>query len=267
MKRRRALLGLVLAAAALSAACAVPVRMDLQPGEKVTLATGPTPLPTSTVPTGGQRAKPLDPNQPAQVESNRMQYQDQGQVILFTGNVRVNQESAWLFAPSLEVHTRDGLAFARGGVRMIDHYRGITLTAGEMDYRRNLADVEVRKNVQVMTRDDQGQPLRIRCEQLAWDTDTGIARAWERVVVHYQNITATAGELKFSQEAQTLLLTPAGPAAARPEIIRGWDRITGERITLKIKEREYEVEGSARAVVLPEERRPTPTPVRQEQAP
>lgn len=264
---KRAGLGLALAAAALLAGCAVPVRMDLQPGEKVTLATGPTPLPTSAVPASGRRGKPLDRNQPAQVESNRMQYQDQGQVTLFTGSVKVNQESAWLFAPYLEVHARDGLAYARGGVRMIDHYRGVTLTAGEMDYRRNLSDVEVRKNVRVLTHDDQGQPLRIRCERLDWNTEAETARARDQVVVHYQNITATAGELHFNQGAQTLVMTPAGQASGRPEIIRGADRITGDQITLRIKDRVYEVEGSARAVVLPEERRPAPAPLPKEQAP
>lgn len=265
---KRAAVCLTLAATAWLAACALPLRMDLQPGEKVTLATGPTPLPTSAVPAAGRRGKPLDPNQPAQIEANRMQYQDQGKVTLFTGNVRVNQESAWLFAPYLEVHASDGLAYARGGVRMIDHYRNVTLTAGEMDYRRNLADVEVRKNVRVLTQDDQGQPLRIRCEQLAWNTEAETAMAQERVVIHYQNITATADALQFSQEAQTLVLTPgAGQAAARPEIIRGLDRITGDQITLSLRDRVYEVAGSARAVVLPEERQPAKKNTPEEQAP
>ncbi|MEW6516305.1 MAG: LptA/OstA family protein [candidate division FCPU426 bacterium] len=265
---RSFLAGAALAAMALLAGCAVPIRIDLQPGEKVTLKLSPTPVSTSTVSSDGKRMAAPDKSQPVQITADRMQYQDQGQVTVFTGHVRVNQESAWLLAPYLEVQSRDGLAYARGGVRLIDHYRGITLTAKEMDYRRNLADVEVRKNVRVLTHDDQGQPLRIRCDRLDWNTEAETARAREQVVVHYKNITATAGDLRFSQEAETLLLLPpVEKPGERPEIIRGWDRITGEQITLRIKDRVYEVEGSARAVVLPEERQADSKPAKQEQVP
>lgn len=233
-------------------ACAPRVSIRIDPETKITVPRDEKTR-TDPSPENQERLQPPDQDQPAQITADRMTYQKTGRLTVFRGNVRVNQEEAWLFTPYLEVRSEDGLALARGGIRLIDHARGLTVTAREMEYKRNFSNVLVRKQVVVLTHDDQGETLRISSRQLEWDADREAARATGDVVMHYQNITATAGAISFEQDKQEMVLRPAsGQSEPLPEIFRGMDRIQGEVIILRVKERTYEVQGSARAVILPE---------------
>ncbi len=188
---------------------------------------------------------------PVNITSDRMHYRGQGQVAVFRGEVRVNQDEIWLFTPYLEVRSDDGLALARQGVRLEDYTRDVTVTARELEYDKDLSRVTIQKKVCLQTRDERGNQLRIYSRSMEWNAEHGTAEAREKVVVYYLNITATAGNMTYDHERQVLVLTEVpGQKKSLPEILRGPDKLTGKTITLHVKQQKYEVQGSARAVFM-----------------
>ncbi len=190
-------------------------------------------------------------DQPVNITSDTMHYRGQGRVAVFRGKVRVNQDDAWLFTPYLEVRSDDGLAWARQGIRLVDYMRDVTVTARELKYFKDLSRATIRKKVSLQTRDERGNQLRIYSRSMEWNAESGTAEAREKVVVHYLNITATAGKMTYDHERQVLVLTQdPGQKKSLPEVLRGPDKLTGKTITLHVKQQKYEVQGSARAVFI-----------------
>ncbi|MCD4812253.1 LPS export ABC transporter periplasmic protein LptC [bacterium] len=196
-----------------------------------------------------------EPNldQPARITSDRMQYREQGRVTVFKGKVCVNQVDAWLFSPYLEVRSEKGMAYARQGVRLIDHGRGVTATAREMDYNRDMTHVILRDTVAITSHDDAGETLKMYCDRMRWNENQDAAVADGHVIVHYKDTTATAHTMTYHRLKKMMVLSGEKAKQARhPRVLQGTNTITGELITMHIKDRVYEVEGSAKAIVLPE---------------
>ncbi len=212
----------------------------------------PAPPSRSGVKTPDKRRETTGGDQPVDITSDRMHYQGQGRVTVFRGKVRVNQGTAWLFTPYLEVRSEDGLALARQGIRVVDYMRDVTVTARELKYYKDLSRLTIRKKVCLQTRDERGNQLRIYSRTMEWNAKSNAAVAREKVVVHYLNITATAGNMTYDHERQVLVLTPSpGKKDLLPEVLRGPDTLNGKIITLNVKQQKYEVQGSARAVFIP----------------
>ncbi|MCK5242568.1 hypothetical protein KAR34_08970 [bacterium] len=202
-----------------------------------------------------ERFRPPKKDKPMQISSDRMIYREEGKVTLFLGNVQVNQEQAWLYTPYLQVNSELGLASARQGVRLIDHERGITVTAKELDYQEDLSNVITRENVKVSTHDDQGMALRLYGRRMEWEKKTESVLATGDVVLHYKDTTATAEIMTYYQKQQKLKLAKESDTSGKNPVVRQKDNmITGQIITLLIKEKIYEVEGSAKAIILPKKK-------------
>lgn len=198
------------------------------------------------------RLRPLSEDKPAQITSDRMSYSEQGRVTVFQGRVRVRQETMRVETPYLEVRSEDGRALARRGVRIIDHARGLTVTAQELEYRQNLTNATARGRVHLDSHDSQGQPLQMRSERLDWDQRLKEALAGGSVQVNFRGATATAESMRYRQDEQKVELTGAGNTlSARPQIEQEGNTITGDVILLRLSDRVYEVTGSARAELTP----------------
>jgi lipopolysaccharide export system protein LptA len=199
-----------------------------------------------------KRMQPIDEDRPVEITSDRMDYQNQGKVTVFRGRVKVNQVSTWLFTPYLEVRSDDGLALAREGIRLIDHERGLTVTAKEMDYQKNLSHVIARQDVRLRSHDQQGLPLQVRSNRLEWWSDRREALATGNVTFYYRNITATAGTMHYRQADQILVLQqdPQAPDKTLPTIKQGTDVLTGDTITIQIQKKQYEAQGHAQALII-----------------
>ncbi len=200
----------------------------------------------------GDRLRPVDQEQPVRITSERLTYKDQGQVAEFTGRVRVLQGSTRLEAPYLEVHSEDGRAWARNGVRVIDHERGVTVTARELEYLENLNDAAAQGQVRMISHDGRGNPFQVDCDRMEWKSERKEVLARGHVRVTFQGTTATAEAMLYRRDPQVVEFLPARPGEARPKIEKGNGTITGDRITLRLNERAYEAEGSAQADILPE---------------
>jgi lipopolysaccharide export system protein LptA len=204
---------------------------------------------------GDARLRPPAEDRPAQITSDRLVYSNQGRVTVFQGNVNVRQDAARLESPYLEVRSEDGQAIASQGVRLIDLERGVTVTAQTLEYRRNLANAKARGDVRLYSHDDQGEPMNLRSDRLAWDTTRKEALAEGGVRVTYRGSTATAEAMHYRQSEQIITLSPAGnTSAARPQIVQEGNTITGNVITLRLNERVYEVSGTAHADLAPRSR-------------
>jgi len=200
-----------------------------------------------------KRLKPPEKDQPLQITSDRMAYQEEGKVTIFKGHVKVNQEKAWLFTPYLQVCSDKEVAFARNGIRLIDHERGVTVTARELDYKDDLSYAVIRDNVRLTTHDDEGVTLRIHSKKMEWKDRAETVVAQGDVVVHYKDTTATADVMTFNQPQRVIVLTQFSKGnGKKPLVKQKRNIITGETITLYIKERTYQIEGSAQAIILPE---------------
>jgi len=215
--------------------------------------------------TTNARLKPLDENQPAQITSDRLVYTNQGKVTVFSGQVNVRQGAMRVEAPYLEVRSDDGRAVARQGVRLTDHARGMTLTARELEYKQNLANAKARGDVRLVSHDDQGQSLRVRSDRLDWDNDRREALARGRVQITYRDTTATADVMTYRQAEQLVILAADGESKTRrPQIEQAGNTILGNLITLRLRERVYEVQGEARAEIQPRETSGAPASGRKE---
>jgi lipopolysaccharide export system protein LptA len=202
-----------------------------------------------------ERLRPPKKESPMQITSDRMIYQEAGKITLFLGNVQVNQEKAWLYTPYLQVRSELGTASARNGIRLIDHERGVTVTAKELDYQDDLSNIVVRKNVKVKTHDEQGLALCLYGHEMEWNKKSEIVIARGNVVVHYKDTTATADSMTFYQQQKKLeLAKKANEDGKDPTVWQKENMITGQMITLLINEKTYEVDGSARAIILPEKK-------------
>lgn len=206
---------------------------------------------TAATATSEKKTLAVSQDVPVDIRSDRMRYQNQGQVTIFQGHVQVVQPKAVMQTPYLEVRSNQGLAYARQGVRLEDYTRGMTVTAQELDYSKNLSDVEIRNQVKVKTQDEKGQTLMIQSKKLEWHADKDEALATGAVVVHYQNTTATAETIHFQSAADKLVLS-SEPKDKLPEMQRGPDRISGQVITVYPKEKIYEVDGMAKAIIQPQ---------------
>ncbi|MBN1594815.1 LPS export ABC transporter periplasmic protein LptC [candidate division FCPU426 bacterium] len=205
-----------------------------------------------------ERLTPPRKDQPMHITSDRMAYQEQGKVTVFTGRVKVNQEQSWLFTPYLQLRSEAGTAYARQGVYLVDYARSVSATAQQLDYKDDLTNVTMRQDVHINTLDDQGQVLRIRSDQLDWNNRAEIAVATGGVVVHYQDTTATAEMLTYHHRDRVLELSPGEQKGkVLPVVQQRHNQITGDLITLYVKDKTYEVTGSARAVILPQDRQET----------
>jgi lipopolysaccharide export system protein LptA len=90
---------------------------------------------------------------------------------------------------------------------------------------------------------------------MEWNSKQEIATAQDQVVVYYKDLTATADAMSFDQAKNILKLMQSGTNAKNPpQILQAGNIISGKLITLLVKERVYEVEGSAKAIFLPETR-------------
>jgi|GEM_PF-4871127 len=201
---------------------------------------------------GNPRLQPPDEDKPVQITSDRLEYRNQGQVTVFRGRVKVNQTASRLSTPYLEVRSDDGLALARDGIELVDYERGLTVTAQEMTYRKNLSHIIARQKVRLRSRDEQGVPLSVRSQRLEWWSDRREALASGEVVFHYKDITATADTMHYRQADQILILKQDGPSAQdkAPEIRQGTDVLRGEIITIQIQNRKYEAQGAAQALII-----------------
>jgi lipopolysaccharide transport protein LptA len=248
------ILGIGLAGAACTPRVAMPpVGKEASPTPVV--ATGANSATAKVSPVSdSSRTKPFSEDRPVAIDSDRLSYTQQGQVTVFQGHVRVQQETTRLDAPYLEVRSQDGQAVARQGIRLVDHTRGITVTAQEMEYKENLSHAQVRGKVKVYSHDDQNQALLVQSGQLEWDAQGKDIKAREKVKVTYRGATATAEAMDYAQTAQVVEMTSPKAGDARPRIEQNGDIITGDKIILKIKERAYQARGQARADVYPKEK-------------
>lgn len=196
------------------------------------------------------RLRPVNEKAPFEITSDRMEYQETGRVTIFTGQVKVNQESAWLYSPYLELRSADNLVVARQGVTLVDRERKIELTARELETQKNLAHVLARGQVVLHTRDEAGLPLRLFCDQLEWNAPNRV-RAEGGATVVYRDLTATASSMDFYKDSQTLHLESGGGKC--PVVYRGGDTLTGNELECLIREKRYLAVGRAKAALVPPE--------------
>ncbi len=226
-----------------------------------------TAAPLATHASEDARLKPLAEDKPVAITSDRLSYTQQGQVTVFQGRVKVVQETTRLDAPYLEVRSQDGQGVARQGIRLVDHARGITVTARELEYKETLSHATVRGNVKVVSHDNENQTLVVKSESMEWNAQGKDIQAKERVVVTYRGSTATAEVMDYSQTTQVAVLSSPGKNAALPKIEQEGDVITGKTLILKTKERIYEARGSARAEIWPKEKNNRAVPGRMKEKP
>lgn len=229
----------------LLAACAGPVLEPVRepaPQPKAAAA-GPG---AGSSPPANQRLQPLSEDRPVAITSDRLTYLEQGKITVFQGHVSARQDTLRLEAPYLEVRSADNRTHAKNGVRITDSARDITITARELDYQENLLNATASGQVVVDARDDRGQPLRIRSDRLDWNVGKKRMQAQGRVQVTYGGNTATAERMDYQEADQTVVLKPGTAAGSpQPTIMQADNIIRGNLLTLRLRERIYEAQGSA----------------------
>jgi len=181
----------------------------------------------------------------ATIKAPQMRFDLREGVTTATGGVEVVQGGGTLTAASVQYLARTGDVSADGGVKMVRE--GSTLAGRRLLANLTTKRADVRDDV-TLVRALAREETTVTAARIVFRWDTNEAEAEGHVVVRQQDRTGWADRMLYSEASNRLILTGnvIVEQLSEQQAPRSTTRVTCNRLTMTLKERDLEAEGSVK---------------------